>query len=174
MAEVDEKKVNDESKVNAADPAKAEAKQDNDEISKLRSALSKANSEAADWKRQYKATLDEAKQKEMEAAERRKAELEELEQLRAERRIGVYAKKFMEAGFDPATADAMATALPEGVNDTYFSSLRTFNEKKAQEYAAKALDGQKGLSVGLPPTTADAQKEATNRMRAAFGLPTIP
>lgn len=141
---------------------------------KANQLISKANSEAADWKRKYTSTLDEAKAAALKAEEDRKAELAELETLRHEKRVSTYAKKLMEAGFDGATADQMANSLPDGVADTYFESLKLFNEKKSQEYAAKQIDSQKGLSVGLPITPADAQKERTNKLRGYAGLPPLP
>lgn len=173
MSEIDETKAK-TTTAPATEDAKPDVKPDSDEVAKLKAALSRANSEAADWKRQYKATLDEQKQKEMEAADKRKAELEELETMRRERRVNIYAKRLMEAGYDAGTADQMANSLPDGVADTYFESAKAFNEKQKQLIAASALDNQKGLSVGMPLTAADAQKEATNRMRSAFGLPLIP
>ena len=169
MSEIDETKA----KTEPAAPAE-DKKAENDEVAKLKAALSKANSEAADWKRQYKATLDEQKQKEMEAAEKRKAELEELEGLRRERRVNLYAKRLMEAGYDAGTADQLANSLPDGVADTYFESVKAFNEKQKQLINATALDNQKGLSVGMPPTAADAQKLEINKIRAYAGLPPLP
>lgn len=173
MAEIDEKTANTEQKPPVVEEKKPDNKAETDEINRLKAALSKANSEAAEWKRNYKATLDEAKQKELEATERRKAELEELEALRNEKRISSYKSKLMEAGVDGATADLMANALPDGVKDDYFTSLKTYNEKQKQAFAASAISNQPGLSVGMPPTAADAKKEEENRYRKYMGLPPI-
>ena len=112
MAEIDESKVN-EVKPPVVEPKQADNKAD-DENTRLKAALSKANSEAAEWRRKYSATLDEAKRKEMEAEERRKAELEELESLRRDKRINSYKAKLMDAqdGWRKVCAAAMLHGVP--------------------------------------------------------------
>ncbi len=141
-----------------------------DEITRLKEALSRANSSAADWKRQYKATLDEAKQKEMEAEERRKAELAELESLRTDKRINTYKARLMEAGVDGATADLMAKALPEGVGDEYFTATKTFLSNQRLELETAALKKQPPLSVGTPPSGGSIKSEEDKKYDRWFGL----
>ena len=175
MAEIDEKTVNTEQKPQSevgstpSEPNKAVNKAETEEITRLKAALSKANSEAAEWKRQYKTTLDEAKQKELDAAEQRKAELEELNALRTEKRISGYKAKLMEAGIDGATADLMANALPEGVKDEYFASVKNFNENQRKALDVNALNKQPGLSVGMPPSGA-AKTDLDKQLDKIFGL----
>lgn len=169
MAEIDESKVNE---TQEAPPAVEEKKPDSkadDEVARLKAALSKANSEAAEWRRQYKATLDEAKQKELDAAETRKKELEELESLRKDKRISTYKARLMDAGIDGATADLMATALPDGVSEDYFTALKTFNANQRKAADVAALNNQPGLSVGLPPATG-GKSEFDKQLDKIFGL----
>lgn len=169
MAEIDESKV---TTTETAPPAVEEKKPDgkaDEELTRLKAALSKANSEAAEWKRQYKATLDEAKQKELEAAESRKAELEELEALRKDKRISTYKARLMDAGIDGATADVMATVLPDGVSDDYFAALKTFNANQRKAADVASLNNQPGLSVGLPPSVG-AKSELDKKLDEIFGL----
>ena len=173
MAEIDESKVNTEQKPPVVEATKPDSKADNDENTKLKAALSRANSEAAEWKRKYSATLDEAKRKELETEELRKKELAELEELRKDRRINSYKAKLMEAGIDGATADLMAKSLPEGVSEEYFTAQKTFIANQRQAFETENIKNQTGLSVGLPPTAADAKKEEMNKMRKAFGLPPL-
>lgn len=173
MAEIDASKVNTEEKPPVVEAQKPDNKADNDENIKLKAALSRANSEAAEWKRKYTATLDEAKKKELETEELRKRELAELEELRKDRRINSYKAKLMEAGIDGATADLMAKSLPEGVSEDYFTATKTFLANQRQAFEAESIKNQPGLSVGLPPTAADAKKEEMNKMRKAFGLPPL-
>lgn len=173
MAEVDESKV-----TTTTPPVVEEKKPDNkaeqEEIARLKAALSRANTEAADWKRQLREKQTEQERADAERAEREKAREARIAELEAKERISTYTKKLMEAGADGATADLMAGSLPEGVADAFFDSLKAFNERKAQEFTAKALDSQKGLSVGTPPTTASAQKDEINRLRGYAGLPPLP
>ena len=172
MAEI-EKVTATEEKPPVVEEKKPDNKAENEEITRLKAALSRANAEAAEFKRQYKATLDEAKQKEFDLAAQRKAELEELESLRKEKRISGYKARLMEAGIDAATADTMANALPEGVSESYFTATKTYLEAQKQAFETERLRNQPGLSVGQPLTGADAKKDEMNRMRKAFGLTPI-
>ena len=168
MAEIDESKVN-EVKPPVVEPKQADNKAD-DENTRLKAALSKANSEAAEWRRKYSATLDEAKRKEMEAEERRKAELEELESLRRDKRINSYKAKLMDAGVDGATADLMANALPDGVGEEYFAAVKTFNGNQRQAIETASLNKQPPLSVGTPPSGASVKTEEDKKYDKWFGL----
>lgn len=170
MAE-DVKNINEQGATEPTPPVvevkKPDDKAVNEEIAKLKAALSKANSDAADWKRQYKATLDEHKQKELEAAEARKAELAELEQLRTEKRISSYKAKLMEAGIDAETAATMANSLPEGVADGYFEATKAFLTNQRKAFDAEALGKQPGLSVGMPPSPKNTEDDKYDKW---FGL----
>ena len=147
--------------------AEEELKELKASLAKANALVSKANSEAADWKRKYTSTLDEAKAAALKAEEQRKAELEELEQLRAEKRVSTYAKRLLESGYDAKTAELMAKVLPDGVGDEFFAANKTFID-------TQRLKNQPGLSVGLPPTTEDAAKDRQNQLRRYAGLPPLP
>lgn len=172
MAEMGEtvKTETTEVKPPVVEPEKADSKAENEEITRLKAALSRANSEAAEWKRNYKATLDEAKQKEMEASERRKAELEELEALRKDKRINTYKAKLMDAGVDGAAADLMAKALPDGVAEEYFTATKTFLSNQRQAIETESLKKQPQLSVGAPPTGNGLKTEEDAKYDRWFGL----
>lgn len=143
------------------------------EVEKLKKALSKANSEAAENKRKYLATLDEAQRAEAERAEKEAAKEARIAELEAKERFSTYKSSLMDAGFDAATAEVVANALPEGVKDECFIALKTHNGNQAQAIKNAALDNQPGLSVGMPPTSADAKKAEENKRRARFGLPPL-
>lgn len=148
-------------------------KPDNSEVERLKSSLSKANSEAAEWKRALREKQTEA---EREAAERAEKEAEKdrlIEKYEAERRIDHYTKKFVEVGYDLDTATTMANALPPGVKDEYFAASKNFMETKTKEIESAALSKQPGLSVGTPPTTQTAEKDRMNELRKYAGLPPI-
>lgn len=139
------------------------------ENEKQRKSISNANSDAADWKRKYTATLDEAKQKELQLEEERKKEREELEMLRRDKRVSIYKDKLLDAAVDPASADIMAKALPDGVNDDYFATLKSVLSNQRQALETAALNNQPGLSVGLPPTGAQKTEEDM-KLDKIFGL----
>lgn len=139
-------------------------------LSKANALISKANGEAAEWKRKYTATLDETKQKEMKAAEEREAERAELELLRSERRVNKYAKQLMESGYDAATAEMMAKVLPEGVGDEFFSANKNFLTNQRKGFETERMSKQPSLSVGMPPSAQGAKSEEDIKLDKLFGL----
>ena len=144
-----------------------------DETDRLKAALSKANSEAAEYKRALRERQSEAERQEAERqeADRKKDEL--LAQYEAERRVNAYTRQFMDAGYDLETATQMASALPAGVSDEYFAATKAFIEAKTKEIQSAALSHQPTLTSGAPPTSSQADKDAQNKMRSYFGLPPI-
>lgn len=173
MAKIDVSKISGyeemsaEDKVNALLGYEFEApKSETDE--KLKAALSKANSDAAEWKRKYRETQTEQERAaaEREEADKRKDEL--IAQYEAKERVSNYTKKFVEAGYDFETASVMAAALPAGVSDEYFAASKSYIETKTKEIETAALQGQKGLSVGNPPPAkTDEDRIADIAMKAA-------
>lgn len=151
----------------------ADVKELQAELEKLKKALSKSNSEAAQYKRERNDLMDETKRKEVEREEK-EAERDKLLATYMERdRISTYTSKLMKAGVDSATAEIMAKALPEGVSEDYFTATETFLSNQKKNLEAAALNKQPGLSVGMPPTSADAQKAEMNKRRERFGLPPL-
>lgn len=148
----------------------AKLKAENAQIGKLKDAMSKASADAAEWKRQYRSTLDEAERTKQEQAEKF-AEMEnELKEYKNEKRVNSYFAKLVQAGYTPETAQKMAEGLPEGVTDTFFEEQKQFLEAKTQEIKTQTINSQPGLSAGLPPSTTDTQNKEDADMRKWFGL----
>ena len=145
---------------------------DNSEITKLKAALSKANSEAADWKRQFRDKQSETERAEAERAENEKAMQEELATLRRGKVVDEYAKRCMGMGYDAALAAECAEAMADGRFNDVFAIQQKFMEAKTREIEAAALNKQPGLSAGAPPVSA-AEKAEENQYRKIFGLPPI-
>ena len=143
---------------------------DNGEITKLKAALSKANSEAADWKRQFRDKQTEQERAEAERAENEKALQEELASLRRGKVVDEYAKKCMGMGYDAELAAECAEAMADGRFNDVFAAQQKFMEAKTREIEAAALNKQPGLSAGAPPVNA-ADKAEQNKLRSYFGLP---
>lgn len=144
----------------------------NGEITKLKAALSKANSESAEFKRALREKQSEAERAEAERAEAEKAMQEELASLRRGKVVDEYAKKCMGMGYDAALAAECAEAMADGRFNDVFAAQQKFMEAKTREIEAAALNKQPGLSAGTPPVNA-AEKAETNKMRQIFGLPPI-
>lgn len=143
---------------------------DSTDLNKLKAALSKSNSEAAEYKRALREKQSEAERAEAERAEKDRERDELLKTLLEEKRISSYKANFMAIGYDADTADVMARNLPDGVSDEYFAANKAFLEAQKQALLSESLNKQPGLSVGTPPTAAQAQREEENKMRHYFGL----
>lgn len=143
-----------------------------DEINKLKTALSKANSDAAAWKSKFREKQTEQERAEAERAENEKAMQEELASLRRGKVVDEYAKKCMGMGYDASLAAECAEAMADGRFNDVFAAQQKFMEAKTREIEAAALNKQPGLSAGAPPVSA-AEKAEENQYRKIFGLPPI-
>ena len=121
------------------------------DLNKLKAALSKSNSEAAEYKRLLREKQTEAERAEADRAEQYKALQDELASYRNKERISSYKANLMSAGIDAETADLMAKSLPEGVSDEYFQATKSFLEQQRKNADIANLGKQPGLSVGQPP-----------------------
>ena len=146
-------------------------------IAKQKAAIDNASSDAAkhkkdalDWQEKYKATLSEQEKASLEAKQREEQMLTELNGLKAEKRVASYKSKLMESGYDAETASTMAEALPDGVNDEFFTRQKAFLEAKTQEIKAQALNAQPGLSAGTPPKPEDAEAAEMRSILKAAGI----
>ena len=129
----------------------AGAGQNNDaEINRLKAQLSKANSEAADYKKQLrgKQTADEA------AAAEQKATMDKLTQENTDlkRSIALADKKtkLVAMGYDEKLADSTAIAMVDGDMDTVMKNQATFNESR--EKAIRAEQMKKTPAAGYDGT----------------------
>lgn len=140
------------------------------ENEKQRAAISNASSQAASYKRELREKQTEAEREAAERAEHEAQREARIAELEAKDRVNTYRDKLIAAGFDNDTAILMAQALPAGVSDDYFTAVKAHNDIQRQAIETATLKNQPGLSVGMPPTAADAQKEEMNRLRKSFGL----
>lgn len=141
------------------------------DVTRLKTSLSKANSEAAEYKRLLREKQTEAERAEAERAEKDREREELLKSLLEEKRVSTYKSQLMAAGVDPDTADLMAKSLPEGVQDEYFLATKSFLDNQRQKLLTESINKQPGLSVGTPPTAAQAEREEENLLRKHMGLP---
>ena len=149
------------------------APKESDEVTRLKNALSKANSDAAEWKRQYRETQTAAERAEAERAEREKAVEDELRNLRREKTVSGYLAQYLALGYEKELALKAAEATADGDAATTIACQQTFLEAKTKELEAAALNKQPTLSFGSPPTAQDAEADAYNKMRKAWGLPPV-
>ena len=148
-------------------------KDDSEEVKKLKTALSNANSQAADWKRQFREKQTEAERAEAERAEREKAVEEELKTLRKEKTVSGYQAQYLALGYSNELALKAAEATADGNAAEIMMCQQEFLKAKTTELEAAALNKQPTLSVGSTPTSTDVDKEAENKRRKLVGLPPI-
>ena len=163
-----------EEKLKALEEYEIEAPQDNSaEVTNLKEALSKANSQAADWKRQFREKQTEAERAEAERVEREKAVEEELRNLRRDKTVSGYVAQCLALGYDKDLALRAAEAMADNDAAAILACQQDFLEAKQKELEATALNKQPTLTSGSPPTAQTAEADAYNKMRAAWGLKPI-
>lgn len=115
---------------------------DNSEAGRYKAAVSKANSEAAEWKKKHNALLTEEQQKEAARLEAEKAIKDELDALRKENAVTKNKADFLGLGYDDALATETAKALADGDMKKVFENQKKHieNVKKAERAAALAGD----------------------------------
>lgn len=146
---------------------------ESEETRRLKLALSKANSEASEWKKALREKQTEAERAEAERAEREKAVEDELRTLRRDKTVSGYVAQCLALGYDKDLALRAAEAMADNDAATIFACQQDFLESKKKEYEAAALNKQPSLTSGSPPTAQQADNEATNKLRKAMGLPPI-
>ena len=146
-------------------------KDSSDEVNKLKTALSKANSDAAEWKRQFREKQTEAERAEAERKEHEQEVENELRTLRRDKTVSGYIAQCLALGYTQELAQKAAEAMADGNAAEIMNCQQEFLEVKQRELEAAALNKQPTLTSGSPPTAKVAEAEAYNKMRKAWGLP---
>jgi hypothetical protein len=127
----------------------------------MKSALDKATSEAAGYKKQLRERMSEEEAKAARDAEEREKEAEEhakvlaeLEQLRADRVIDQHTAKFLALGYDEKLARETAKAMASGDTELVFK-----NQAKFIADREKALKAEILKSTPTPPAGDGAEKK---------------
>ena len=143
---------------------------DSEEVRKLKESLSKSNSEAASWKKQFREKQTEAERTESERKEREQKLEEELATFRKEKTIAEYNAQCLKAGYDSELASATAKAMADGDFGTVFSNLETFIDNRTKQIQAEALKSQPSLSSGKAPSKDDIPDKDILAFRKGAGL----
>lgn len=115
---------------------------DNSEVERLKTAVSKANSEAAEWKKKHNALLSEEERKEAERLEAQQAIEKEIAELRKDKAVSESKARFLGLGYDETLAGETAKALADGDMEKVFANqqIHIENVKKAERAASLAGD----------------------------------
>ena len=180
---IDTTKIENYEQMSAEDKLKAleefdfpapEAKEESEEVKKLKTALSKANSDAAEWKRQFREKQTEQERTEAERKEREAAVEEELRTLRRDKTVSGYVANCLALGYAQDLALRAAEAMADNNAAEIMKCQQEFLDAKTKEIEANALNRQPTLTSGAPPTAKTAEAEAYNEMRKAWGLKPLP
>lgn len=106
---------------------------------KMKSALDKATSEAAAFKKQLRERMTEDEAKAAKDAEERAAIMAELEVLRHEKLVGTYVTSYMALGYDEKLAKATAEAMAKGDMATVFVNQKTHADAREKALRAELL-----------------------------------
>lgn len=118
------------------------------ELERMKNAVSKANSEAADWKKKHNALLDEdgkkkAAEEEAKAADaQRYADLEaKYNELEKKSTISEYKANYLAQGYDEALAKETAEALADGNMAKVFENAEKFKIAFEAKIKSDLMDG---------------------------------
>ena len=142
MAKIDLSKITGYADMSAEDKIKAlEAFEydDNSDVEKYKNLISKANSEAAEWKKKHNALLSDDQRKEQEQKEQYDSLVKELESLKKEKTVSEHKAKFLGLGYNEALATETATALADGDLAKVFSNQQIFLTEREKAIKAEAL-----------------------------------
>lgn len=143
MAKIDTSKIPGYEEMSAEDKLKAlEAFEYDDnaaEVERLRGAVSKANSEAAAWKKKHNELLTEDERKKQEDADALANMKKELDELRKDKTVSEFKAKLIAQGYDEALASDTAQAMADGDTAKVFANQGKFLEDYAKKVKADAM-----------------------------------
>lgn len=130
-----------------------------EELERQKAAVSKANGEAAEWKRKHTALLSEDEKKKQEDADKLASMEKELAELRKGKVVSDYKAKFVAQGYSEELADETAKALADGDMTKVFANQQKFLTDYAKGVKAEALKGTPKPPAGGSSTDVDFAKK---------------
>ena len=128
------------------------------EIKKLKETLSKKNSEAADYKKQYEAYLSEEEKKKLEDQAKWEAIAEENKTLKRDKSISDYTAQFLGLGYSADLAKDTAVAMTDGDFTKVMECQKTFAEETEKKIRAEVMRGNPDPVGGRSESTMTLDK----------------
>lgn len=119
-----------------------------EENERLKTANTKTSADVSKYKKELSEHLSKEELSSREQAEAMQKMRDELETYKNRERISNYKSKLMEVGYDAETASSMASGLPDGVSDDFFTSAKDFHSKSIAKVRADILNEQPTLTAG--------------------------
>lgn len=129
------------------------------ELERMKNAVSKANSEAAAWKKKHNELLGEEERKKQEQADHLAQVEKELADLRKEKTVSEYAAKFLGMGYEEPLAKETAQAMADGDTEKVFANQVKFNDALKKAAIADKLKSTPRPGVGSDGGTAMTLKK---------------
>lgn len=129
------------------------------ELERMKNAVSKANSEAAAWKKKHNELLGEEERKKQEQADHLAQVEKELADLRKEKTVSEYAAKFLSMGYEESMAKETAQAMADGDTEKVFANQVKFNDALKKSAIADKLKKTPRPGVGSDGSTAMTLKK---------------
>lgn len=162
MAKIDVTKIKGYEQMSAEDKLKAlEAFEYDDgasEIERYKNAATKANSEAAEWKKKHNALLSAEDQKKQESEESIKKMEQELAELRRDKAISEHKAQFIGLGYEESLATETATAMEDGDLAKVFANQKKFLEEHDKNLKAIAMKNTPTPPAGSGANAIDYDK----------------
>ena len=124
----------------------------NSTIEKLKGSVSKACSEAAEWKKKHNALLSEEEKKKAEREEEYNSMATKLKELEQAKKVSEYVSQYVAMGYDGELAKATAEAKANGDDATVFANQVAFNNSLEQKIKAELIKGTPTPPAGKPTT----------------------
>lgn len=174
MAKIDVSKINGYGDMSLEDKIKAlEGFEYDDgaaEIERQKNAVSKANSEAAEWKRKHNSLLSADDKEKQESADKLAAMEKELNDLRKEKLVSEHKSKYLALGYDEELASDTAAALVDNDFTKVFANQQKFLESHDKSIKADLMKGTPNPpagGTGNPMSKSDIMKIRDSSERQA-------
>lgn len=121
-------------------------------MNKQKKALDNAAADAAEWKRQYRATLDEAARAKAEQDEANAARDAELATYKRKEAVSHKMTKYLAMGYPEDLAKQSAEAYVDGKDDVVLDIQKQFTSILETNIKASLLAQQPAVTPGMTPT----------------------
>lgn len=122
------------------------------EVQRLQNAVTKANGEAAEWKRKHASLLTEEERAKQAREDQAREILERNAELEKEIAKMRHKAEFISLGYDDALAESTAQAYADGDLTTFFKNQKAFLESHDKDLKAKLLQGTPKPPAGIGST----------------------
>lgn len=109
------------------------------DVARYKAATTKANSEAAEYKRKLRNHQSEDEVKVAESEEKMNAIIAERDALKRERDIGKHRAEFLAQGYEASLAEEAATAMHDGDTATVFAAMKKHQEARERTLRADLM-----------------------------------